>query len=138
MRNHEPVSPRTRVLVVEDQPVVAQVIAEVLEADGYVVDTAANGRLALDQIEARPYDLIISDVRMPELDGVGLYREIQRRQPELLSRFVFASGATDLPEYYRFLAESAVQILDKPFTLADFRRLTRQVLAAHVPEPART
>jgi CheY-like chemotaxis protein len=47
MTSHERPSPRTRVLVVEDQPTVSQIIAEVLEADGYEVETAANGLLAL-------------------------------------------------------------------------------------------
>ena len=138
MTSHEPASPRTRILVVEDQPAVAQMLAEVLEADGHEVETAANGLLALDKIEARPYDLIISDLRMPELDGVGLYREIKRRQPALLSRFLFVSGTADQPEYRRFLAESAVPILAKPFAVADLQRLTRQVLSAHRPEQERT
>jgi len=138
MTSHEPPSPRTRVLVVEDQPTVAQLIAEVLEADGHEVETVANGLLALDKIEAQPYDLIISDLRMPELDGVGLYREIKRRQPALLSRFLFVSGTVDQPEYCRFLAESAVPILAKPFALVDLLQLTRQVLSAHGPEPERT
>ena len=138
MTSHEPPAPRTRVLVVEDQPTLAQIIAEVLEADGHEVETAANGLLALDKIEARPYDLIISDLRMPELDGVGLYREIKRRQPALLSRVLFVSATADQPEYRGFLAESAVPILRKPFALAALQRLTRQVLAAHGPEPDRT
>jgi CheY-like chemotaxis protein len=138
MTHQELPAPRTRILIVEDQPIVAQVMAEMLEADGHEVETAANGRLALDKIAARPYDLIISDLRMPELDGIGLYREIKRRQPALLSRFLFVSGTAHEPEYQRFLAESAVPILTKPFKLADLLRLTRQVLAAHGPEPERT
>ena len=138
MTSHEPPAPRTRVLVVEDQPTLAQIIAEVLEADGHEVETAANGLLALDKIEARPYDLIISDLRMPELDGVGLYRQIKRRRPALLSRFLFVSGTAHEPEYQRFLAESAVPILAKPFSLAELHRLVRRVLAAHGPESERT
>jgi CheY-like chemotaxis protein len=138
MTGQQPASPRTRILVVEDQPAVAQMLAEALEADGHEVETAANGRLGLDKIEVRPYDLIISDLRMPELDGVGLYREIKRRRPALLSRFLFVSGTAHEPEYQRFLAESAVPILAKPFPLAELHRLVRRVLAAHGPEPERT
>ena len=138
MTSHEPPSPRARVLVVEDRAAVAHMLVEVLEVDGYEVDTAANGRLALDKIEARPYDLIISDLHMPELDGVGLYREIKRRQPALLTRFIIVSGSLDKPEYQRFLAESAAPILTKPFAIPDLRRLTREVLAAHGPEPEQT
>ena len=137
MTSQEPPPARTRVLVVEDEPTVAQMMADVLEADGHEVETAANGLLALDKIESRAYDLIISDLRMPELDGVGLYREIKRRQPALLSRFFFVSGTADQPEYRRFLAESAVPILAKPFVLADLQQLTQKVLAAAAREPER-
>jgi CheY-like chemotaxis protein len=120
---------RALILVVEDEPRIAQMLREVLEAAGYGVELAPNGLLALDKIEAQAYDLIISDLRMPKLDGVGLYREITRRRPELLSRLLFVSGTTDAPEYQRFLAESAVPILAKPFVLADLYRLTEQVLS---------
>lgn len=129
MTKQRPRRTRALILVVEDEPRIAQMLRDVLEAGGYGVDLAANGRLALDKIEARAYDLIISDLRMPALDGVGLYREITRRQPELLSRLLFVSGTMDAPEYQRFLVESAVPVLAKPFALADLYRLTQHVLA---------
>lgn len=135
MTSQKAVTTRARVLIVEDQPMVAQIMVEVLEADGHEVEMSANGRLALDMIEAQPYDLIISDLRMPELDGVGLYREIRRRQPALLSRLLFVSGTADLIEYGRLVAETAVPVLAKPFALADLQRLTQQVLSAHRPKP---
>jgi len=137
MMSHEPTPLKTRVLVVEDEPMVAQMVAEMLEADGHEVETAANGLLALDKLEARSYDLIISDLRMPALDGVGLYREIKRRQPALLSRFLFISGTADQPEYRHFLAESAVPILAKPFGLADLRQVTRTILSTDGLGPER-
>jgi len=136
MMSPEPPLP-PRALVVEDELRVAQLVAEVLEAEGYEVDTAANGLLALEKIEAHAYDLIVSDLRMPELDGRGLYRELERRQPALLSRLLFVSGAADQPEYRRFLAETAVPVLSKPFALVDLQQVTRRVLAAHRRWPER-
>ena len=135
MMRQEP-RPAPRVLVVDDEIRIAQLVVEVLEAEGYEVDTAANGLVALEQIEARDYDLILSDLRMPELDGIGLYREIERRRPTLLSRLLFFSGTTDQPEYHRFLAETAVPLLLKPFALVDLQQVTRQVLAEHRRERA--
>lgn len=129
MTGQETPRSRTRVLIVEDEPTVAQMLVDVLETDGHEVEVAANGLLALEKIEARAYDLIISDLRMPELDGIGLYREIKRRQPAVLARFVFVSGTADDPEYRRFLSESAVPILAKPFVLADLQQLIRRVLS---------
>ena len=136
MMSPEPPLP-PRALVVEDELRVAQLVAEVLEAEGYEVDTAANRLLALEKIEAHAYDLIVSDLRMPELDGRGLYRELERRQPTLLSRLLFVSGATDQPEYRNFLAETAVPVLAKPFALVDLQQVIRRVLAAHRHEPER-
>jgi len=127
MMSQEPLPP-PRVLVVEDEIRVAQMMAEVLEAEGYEVDTAGNGLLALEKIEAHDYDLILSDLRMPELDGLGLYRELERRQPTLLSRVLFVSGTTDVPEYHRFLAETAAPVLAQPFALVDLQQVTRQML----------
>jgi CheY-like chemotaxis protein len=119
----------THVLLVEDDVGVAEVLAYGLEADGYTVEVAANGLLALAKIETHTYDVIISDLRMPELDGRGLYREIERRQPALLSRFIFITGAAERPEYQRFLREINVPVLSKPFDVADLLQAVRLVLA---------
>ena len=51
--------------------------------------TAVNGAVALDKLQERDYDLILSDLRMPELDGPGLYKELERRHPDLLHRIIF-------------------------------------------------
>ena len=111
------------VLVVEDDLPIALMIASILSDEGYEVDTAANGRLALEKIAAREYDLILSDLRMPELDGVGLYRELERRQPDLLRRLIIITGTSWHPDYQAFLEETRVPVLEKPFSLS-------QVLAA--------
>lgn len=134
MMSQEPLPP-PRILVVEDQLRVAQLLTEVLEAEGYEVDTVANGLLALEKVEEHDYDLILSDLRMPELDGLGLYRELERRQPTLLSRLLFVSGTTDQPEYRKFFAATGVPVLSKPFSLVDLQQVTRRVLAAHGREP---
>jgi CheY-like chemotaxis protein len=63
---------RACILVVDDEPLVAAVLADTLMVIGYEVETAKNGREALEKIAARSYDLIVSDLRMPELDGMDL------------------------------------------------------------------
>ena len=121
------------VLVVEDDPHIAQMLAIVLADEGYEVDVACNGRLALEKIEAEDYDLIFSDLRMPELDGVGLYRELERRQPDLLRRLIVITGTSVHPDYESFLAATHVPFLEKPFNLAALEALARQVLSASQP-----
>jgi CheY-like chemotaxis protein len=118
------------VLVVEDDLPIAEMIASILADEGYEVDLACNGRLALERIGAQDYDLILTDLRMPELDGMGLYRELERREPELLRRLIIITGTSGHPEYESFLAETHVPFLEKPFSLTALQVLTRQVLSA--------
>src|SRR2546425_7556246 len=120
---------RACILVVDDEPQVAALMADALElVEGYEVETAKNGREALEKIAARSYDLILSDLQMPELDGVGLYHELERQQPSLLRRLAFVSGSTEVPEYASFCEQTAVTLLGKPFGVADLHRLVQRLL----------
>jgi CheY-like chemotaxis protein len=119
---------RACILVVDDEPIVAGAIADILGLEGYEVELAKNGREALERIAARSYDLILCDLQMPELDGAGLYRELERQQPSLLQRLAFVSGSTEVPEYASFCQRTAVTLLGKPFTLEDLLRLVQRLL----------
>ncbi len=119
-----------RVLVVEDDVPIGRMLASILADEGYVVDLATDGLTALGKIEVREYDLILTDLRMPELDGVGLYRELERRQPEVLRRVIVITGTSGHPEYQSFLEETKVPYLEKPFSLQALQTITRRVLAA--------
>jgi len=119
---------RICILVVDDEPLVAAIMADILGLEGYEVETAKNGREALEKIAARSYDLILSDLQMPELDGVGLYHELERQQPSLLRRLAFVSGSTEVPEYASFCEQTAVRLLGKPFGVADLHRLVQGLL----------
>ena len=116
------------ILVVDDDPGVRPLIADVLALDGHEVDTATNGWEALDRVAARSYDLVVSDLRMPELDGVGLYRELARRYPALLRRMAFVTGTTEPPEYQRFLADTGLPVLHKPFDVTELCRFIHRLL----------
>jgi two-component system NtrC family sensor kinase len=119
---------RACILVVDDEPQVAALMADFLELEGYEVETAKNGREALEKIAARSYDAILSDLRMPELDGVGLYRELEQRHQGLLLRLAFVSGTTEPPEYASFLERTGATVLSKPFAVADLHRLVQRLL----------
>lgn len=119
-----------RILMVDDEPLIAQLVVDVLSTEGYEVDTAASGLLALDRIKEGSYDLILSDLRMPDLDGFALYHELERRRPDLVRRMIFISGTTEDPEYEEFLEEAGVPMLSKPFHVEDLRRLAEQALSA--------
>ncbi|MGH7386402.1 MAG: response regulator [Candidatus Rokuibacteriota bacterium] len=122
--------PRPRVLVVDDESIIAELIADVLGGDGYHVDTAPHGLAALEQIGRSTYDLILSDLRMPELDGLGLYRELQQRHPDLVRRFVFITGTSEHADYQDFIEDVTAPVLTKPFDMVELQRVAREILAA--------
>jgi CheY-like chemotaxis protein len=79
------------------------------------------------------FDLILSDLRMPELDGPGFYRELVRHSPPLGQRVLFLTGDTLSPEVDAFLADIAAPRLTKPFTATVARRAICQALARRFP-----
>jgi CheY-like chemotaxis protein len=89
---------------------------------GYVGDTAAHGRLALEQLQARAYDLIVCDLWRLELDGPGLYREREERYPEPRRRVIFLAGETLSPGAREFLDGLEELCLGKPFRAAEVRQ----------------
>jgi len=124
-----PVSGKT-ILVVDDEPAVASLLAEALSRDGYKVDLAANGAVALRMLGARDYDLIVSDSGMPVLSGPELYREMERREPRLTRRFVFVTGDILNSRTRAFLARTGAPQLEKPFTVESVKRVVRRALLA--------
>jgi DNA-binding NtrC family response regulator len=120
--------PRARILVVDDEPGIAGVLTEVLQLDGHVVETVGNGEAALEKLAIGGYDLILSDIRMPDLDGPALYREVERLHPDQLGRFIFLTGDVMSPETSQFLLQTAVPCLSKPFTLEMVRQVVQRAL----------
>ena len=118
-----------RILVIDDERVLRETIAETLRMDGFDVQTAADAKTALALIGRDPVDVILSDLRMPEMDGRALYYEVRREHPHALDRFVFVSAQMRGPEYGPFLRETRVPILEKPFTLEQLRHVVDQMVA---------
>jgi CheY-like chemotaxis protein len=118
------------ILVVDDEPGITGALAYLLRRDGHTVETAANGRLALAKLQERMYDLILCDLRMPELDGRGFYRELERNHPHLMRRVIFLTGDALSPEAREFLEKVGVWQLSKPFRAAEVRQAIQQALHA--------
>jgi DNA-binding NtrC family response regulator len=108
-------------------------LAALLRRDGHTIETAANGRLALAKLQAQTFDLILCDLRMPELDGIGLYHEVETHHPHLLHRIVFLTGDTWSPETNAFLEQINFPRLTKPFNAIEVRRVMEQMLAEVPP-----
>jgi signal transduction histidine kinase/ActR/RegA family two-component response regulator len=118
------------ILVVEDEPTVSQLISDVMSEMGHRVDTLLDSREALDRLKDSQYDLIICDLRMPNLDGPGLYRELVRRESPFQHRLLFVTGDTMSPRSLEFLNSSGVPYLAKPFLVEELKEAVRRALAA--------
>ncbi|MBC7832977.1 MAG: PAS domain S-box protein, partial [Hyphomicrobium sp.] len=81
-----------RVLVVDDEAEVAGLLRELLESAGYEVSIAESGAVALELLGAARFDAIVSDLRMPDMDGAMLWRRVCEQHPELRSRLLFVTG----------------------------------------------
>jgi CheY-like chemotaxis protein len=121
-------APQKAILIVDDEVGISKGLAYLLRRDGHQVDTADNGHLALARLQEREYDLILCDLRMPELDGPGLYRALALHTPHLLRRFIFLTGDTLSPEAQTFLTQTGAVRLNKPFRAAEVRRIVQQTI----------
>jgi signal transduction histidine kinase len=105
-----------RALVVDDEPAIVELVTTVLDDQGWHVDVASGGRAALDRLRGADYDLVLSDVRMPEGDGADFYRAAVAQQKELAKRFLFMTGDTANEDAWRVLEATRAPVLSKPFT----------------------
>jgi CheY-like chemotaxis protein len=126
-----------RALLVEDERVVGELLAEYLTLEGYEVDRAMDGRQALELLRQRTYALIVSDVRMPNVDGPTLYYELRAVSPETARRMVFITGDLMSTETRRFLDETCLRYLEKPFTISEFQTVVRSLGGGPSPSEAR-
>jgi len=120
--------PGRHILIVDDEPDVAGVLGDLLKVDGEEVEAVADGRAALEKIQAGDYDLILCDVRMPRLDGPGLYRALDQSNPKLLRRFVFLTGDTLNPESWEFVQRTGAPCINKPFDFDEVKRVIGRAL----------
>lgn len=118
-----------RVLIVEDEDAVRTFATEALRRQGYEVLQACNGFEALRVLEDcnNQIDLVVSDVKMPEMDGPTLYRELRKTNP--IIKFVFVSGYADDALITTLNSDSDYTFMQKPYTLAEIANVVKQKLS---------
>ncbi len=117
-----------RVLVVEDEPTVAQLIADVLGDEGFEVEVLLDGREAKERILRRAHDLIICDMKMPNLDGQTLYEGMTLESETMRRKFLFVTGDAIGTKTRTFLTKNRVPHLAKPFRVEELLAKIYQVL----------
>lgn len=105
-------APKGRVLIVEDETTLRHAYARMLEDWGFSVKQAGDGEQAIEALATRAYDVILSDIAMPEMDGIQLLRELRRRDLDvpviLITGYPTVTAAVEAVEY------GALQFLAKP------------------------
>ncbi len=119
-----------RILVAEDDGAVRALVRRALELDGHAVTTAEDGGEALEVIrrENGRFDLLLSDIRMPVMDGIALALAAARDFPGL--RILLMTGYAEQRERAHGLEAIVRDVVQKPFTLAEIRRAVAEALAA--------
>src|SRR4030042_434661 len=102
------------VLVVEDEPGIARICLRTLTAEGFQVDVAVNGEIGLDMWRKKNYDLCISDIRTPHMNGIELFQQLENENPEAVKKFIFTTGDVLSGNIKEFLEASGRPYLPKP------------------------
>jgi len=121
---------RRPALVVDDEPEIAVLLADMLVREGFDCDIADNGEAALQRLAARDYALILCDLRMPGSDGPAVYDWLARHRPALCAWVGFVTGDTIGSASEAFIARSGRPVLEKPFVSASLRGLVAAIRAA--------
>jgi two-component system NtrC family sensor kinase len=122
-----------KILAVDDEIPLLNLLCRVLNQLGHTVETAQDGKTALQQVESRNYDLIICDVLMPDILGPELYEKILEKSPTMIDRFIFITGNIVDIDTRIFLEKSGLPWLAKPFLPEDIRRVIEQTVAKIKP-----
>lgn len=119
--------PPQKILIVDDEVELGQTLADILQESGHELVLVDNGQKALDLLNKESVDMIISDLRMPVLDGPGLYRALEAYKPEYLSRIMFVTGDTLSIPVRDFLNQYALEVIEKPYSAQDVRKGIHQM-----------
>ena len=121
-------SEKLAVLVVDDEVDLAESLADILALEGVDVSVAAGGRQARALLTQRSFDVILSDLRMPDLDGPALFAWIEAQRPEMSRRIGFVTGDTLSAAAVRFLARTGCPFAEKPFTRESIGQLVAEIV----------
>jgi response regulator RpfG family c-di-GMP phosphodiesterase len=113
-------------LVVDDEPHLRRVLVRLMRGDGFTCDEAGNGREAIEMLARRPATMLLTDLHMPELDGIGLLRHVRAHYPD--TAVMLVTAVADVRTAVECLGEGAMDYVTKPFHLEEVRARVRQAL----------
>jgi two-component system response regulator PilR (NtrC family) len=105
--------PAARILIVDDERSMREMLAILLRREGHEVVVAENGRRAIDSLDQKPFDLVVSDARMPDIDGLEVLRHARNINPSVIAIMITAFGSADLIKGVEQLG--VTDYVEKPF-----------------------
>ena len=125
-----------RILVVEDEPTVAQLVVDVLREEGHHAEAVLDSQEGLTRISRSEYDLVICDLRMPRLDGPAFYDALVQAGSPAREKILFITGDTLAPRTLEFLEPNGFPYLAKPFLVEELKlAVNRLLVAGRTPAP---
>jgi CheY-like chemotaxis protein len=118
------------VLVVDDEPTIVDLQKEILESLGAEVVAVSSGTAAIDALEERRFDLIVTDLKMPGVSGQDLFRWVESNRPSAIHGFVFVTGEMDGGPGLDAVQRSGVRYLLKPFSVEQYVAAMQETLHA--------
>ena len=118
-----------RILVVDDEAEIVELLRDVLGGEGYVVDGAQDAASSLQLVRENIYDGALLDFNLPDMDGVMLHHQIRQMDAELASRTIFMSGLVQSDDNLGYYTSHSAGFLAKPFDIGDVLRNVRAVLS---------
>jgi two-component system response regulator AtoC len=113
------------ILLVEDEPDLRSSLGQVLRDEGHDVELVGDGAAALDRLSKRPFHLVVSDVRVPGVDGLSLLHRVRAEFPA--TEVVLMTAYGSLGDAAKAVRDDAVQYLTKPFDVSDFVSLISEI-----------
>lgn len=117
---------RKRIILVDDDKHAIETLSKLLSEDGYEVDVCFNGKEAMEKMKRSRYDVIVTDLRMPEMGGLELLKNIKKINPELPVIIITAFGEVD--SYLDAFVKGAYEYINKPIKYEELVRLLEAVL----------
>ncbi len=119
-------SEKARLLVVDDEPIAVRNLERVLEKEGYEVSTASNGHGALRQLRNKPFDVVLTDLKMEKVDGMQVLKRCKEIDPDV--EVILITGYAAIDTAIEAMKQGAYHYIPKPFKLDEVRKIVREAV----------
>ena len=120
---------RARILLVDDDTIVQQFLTEILNEEGHEVEIVKSGDDALAKLGSEDYDVIMLDVKLPGMNGLDMYRHLQKMAGSLARRVIFITGDVMNIDTKNFLSQTSVPYITKPFGAEQLKKDVDRILS---------